>query len=199
MPEIIILGSGSVFRRQLLDNAGLAVEVVRPRLDERAVEQSVGGSGVTPAELAELLAEAKAVEVSGRCPGRLVLGCDQTMSLDDRVFHKAPDMETARRNLLALSGQTHELDSAAVLVRDGEVLWRHVGRARLTMRRLEPAFVGRYLASVGEAALQSVGGYQVEAEGIQLFEHIEGDHFTIVGLPLLPLLAELRRIGAIDG
>ncbi len=199
MPEIIILGSGSAFRRRLLDNAGVEVEVVRPRIDERAVEQSVGGSGVTPAELAEILAEAKAVEVSGRCPGRLVLGCDQTMSFEDGVFHKAPDMETARRNLLALSGRTHELDSAVVLARDGEVLWRHVGKARLTMRRLEPAFVGRYLANVGEAALQSVGGYQIEGEGIQLFERIDGDYFTIVGLPLLPLLAELRRIGAIDG
>lgn len=199
MPEIIILGSGSAFRRRLLDNAGVEVEVVRPRIDERAVEQSVGGSGVTPAELAEILAEAKAVEVSGRCPGRLVLGCDQTMSFEDGVFHKAPDMETARRNLLALSGRTHELDSAVVLARDGEVLWRHVGKARLTMRRLEPAFVGRYLANVGEAALQSVGGYQIEGEGIQLFEKIDGDHFVIVGLPLLPLLAELRSMGAIDG
>jgi septum formation protein len=199
MPEIIILGSGSAFRRRLLDNAGLDVEVVRPRLDERAVEQSIGGSGVTPAELAEVLAEAKAVEVSGRCPGRLVLGCDQTMSLQDRVFHKAPDMETARRNLLTLSGQTHELNSAIVLARDGQVLWRHVGKARLTMRKLEPAFIGRYLANVGEAALQSVGAYQIEGKGIQLFERIEGDYFTIVGLPLLPLLAELRRIGAIDG
>jgi len=199
MSRAIILGSGSAFRRRLLDNAGIEVEVVRPRLDERAVETAVAGSGVTPAELAAILAEAKATEVAGRCPGRLVLGCDQTMALDEKVVHKAPDMDAARRNLLALSGRTHELNSAVVLARDAEVVWRHVGTARLTMRRLEPAFVGRYLASVGDAALQSVGGYQVEGEGIQLFERIEGDYFTIVGLPLLPLLAELRRLGAIDG
>jgi septum formation protein len=108
-------------------------------------------------------------------------------------------MEGARRHLLALSGKTHQLNSAAVLVRNGEVLWRHVGIANLTMRKLEPAFIGRHLARVGDKALSSVGAYQIEGEGIQLFEKVEGDYFTIVGLPLLPLLSELRRLGAIDG
>lgn len=199
MAEQIVLGSGSVFRRRLLENAGVAIEVDRPRVDERAVEGSIEGSGVTPVELAEILAEAKATEVSARNPGRLVIGCDQTMSLEDQVFHKPVDMEAARRNLLELSGRTHELHSAVVLARDGEAIWRNVTTARLTMRRLDPAFVGRYLARVGETALQSVGAYQVEGEGIQLFDGIEGDYFTIVGLPLLPLLAELRHLGAIDG
>jgi septum formation protein len=199
MTERIILGSGSVFRRRLLENAGVEVEVDRPRIDERAVEASVEDSGLTPADLAAILAEAKAVEVSERNPGRLVIGCDQTMALEDRVFHKPADMEAARRQLLALSGRTHELNSAVVLARDGAAQWRHVGVARLTMRTLDPAFVGRHLARVGEAALQSVGAYQIEGEGIQLFERVEGDYFTIVGLPLLPLLAELRRLGAIDG
>ncbi|RUY14205.1 Maf family protein, partial [Mesorhizobium sp. M7A.F.Ca.CA.004.12.1.1] len=146
-----------------------------------------------------VLAEAKATEVSERRPGALVLGCDQTLSLVDEVFHKPADMEGARRHLLALSGRTHQLNSAAVLVRDGKVLWRHVGIASMTMRKLDPAFVGRHLARVGAKALGSVGAYQIEGEGIQLFEKIEGDHFTIVGLPLLPLLAELRDLGAIDG
>lgn len=195
----IILGSGSVFRRRLLENAGVEVEIDGPRIDERAVEASVEDSGLTPADLAAILAEAKAVEVSERHPGRLVIGCDQTMALEDRVFHKPADMEAARRQLLALSGRTHELNSAVVLARDGAALWRHVGVARLTMRTLDPAFVGRHLARVGKAALQSVGAYQIEGEGIQLFERVEGDYFTIVGLPLLPLLAELRRLGAIDG
>lgn len=199
MAETIILGSGSRFRRQLLENAGLAVEVDRPQLDERVAERAVEGSGLTPPELAEILAEAKAAEVSARNPGRLVLGCDQTMSLEDRLFHKPEDMEAARRHLLALSGRTHELHSAVVLARDGETIWRHVSTARLTMRELDPAFIGRHLARVGAKALESVGAYQIEGEGIQLFEAVEGDHFTIVGLPLLPLLAELRRLGAIDG
>lgn len=199
MAETIILGSGSRFRRQLLENAGLAVEVDRPQLDERVAERAVEGSGLTPPELAEILAEAKATEVSARNPGRLVVGCDQTMSVEDRLFHKPEDMEAARRHLLALSGRTHELHSAVVLARDGETIWRHVSTARLTMRELDPAFIGRHLARVGAKALESVGAYQIEGEGIQLFEAVEGDHFTIVGLPLLPLLAELRRLGAIDG
>jgi len=108
-------------------------------------------------------------------------------------------MEEARRRLLALSGKTHQLNSAIVLVRDGEVLWRHVGIARLTMRQLDPGFIGRHLSRVGDKALSSVGAYQIEGEGIQLFESIKGDHFTIVGLPLLPLLDQLRHLGAIDG
>lgn len=195
----VILGSGSIFRRQLLENAGIEIEVDRPQVDERAVEASIAGSGVAPVELAQILAEAKAIEVSGRNSGRLVIGCDQTMSLGDRIFHKPADMEEARRNLLALSGRTHELNSAVVLARDGEAIWRHVETARLTMRPLDPAFIGRYLARVGHQALQSVGAYQIEGAGIQLFERIEGDHFTIVGMPMLPLLAELRRLGAIDG
>ena len=199
MPETLILASGSPFRRQMLEDAGVAVEAVPAAIDERAVEAAVAGSGVAPEDLAAILAEAKALDVAERRPGRLVLGADQTLSLGDEVLHKPADMEEARRRLLLLSGKTHQLNSAAVLARDGEVLWRHVGIARLTMRRLDPGFVGRHLSRVGERALSSVGAYQVEGEGIQLFEAIEGDHFTIVGLPLLPLLAKLRELGAIDG
>ncbi|PZN47190.1 MAG: Maf-like protein [Proteobacteria bacterium] len=199
MTESLILASGSPFRKALLVNAGVAVEAVPAELDERAVEAPLKDSGASPEDVALVLAEAKAVEVSQRVPGRLVLGCDQTLSLGARLFHKPADMEAARRTLLALSGNTHQLNSAAVLARNGDVLWRYVGVASLTMRHLDPAFIGRHLARVGEKALQSVGAYQVEGEGIQLFERIEGDHFTIVGLPLLAVLAELRRLGAIDG
>jgi len=199
MTESLILASGSPFRKALLVNAGVAVEAVPAELDERAVEAPLKDSGASPEDVALVLAEAKAVEVSQRVPGRLVLGCDQTLSLGARLFHKPADMEAARRTLLALSGNTHQLNSAAVLAQNGDVLWRYVGVASLTMRRLDPAFIGRHLARVGEKALQSVGAYQVEGEGIQLFERIEGDHFTIVGLPLLAVLAELRRLGAIDG
>lgn len=199
MSEAIVLASGSPFRRKMLEDAGLAVEAVPAGIDERAVEAAVAGSGVTPQELASILAEAKALDVCERMPGRLVLGADQTLSLGDAVLHKPADMEEARRRLLLLSGKTHELNSAVVLARDGVALWRHVGVARLTMRPLDPAFVGRHLSRVGDKALSSVGAYQIEGEGIQLFEAVEGDHFTIVGLPLMPLLAELRTLGAIDG
>lgn len=199
MADLIVLGSGSPFRRKLLEDAGVAFEVLKPDIDERAVEQAVAGSGITPEDLAAILAEAKAVDVSLRKPGALVIGSDQTLSLDDEVLHKPADMEEARRRLLLLSGKTHQLNSAIVLVRDGEVLWRHVGIARLTMRVLAPGFIGRHLSRVGDIALSSVGAYQIEGEGIQLFEKIDGDHFTIVGLPMLPLLDKLRDLGAIDG
>ncbi|TKB12524.1 MAG: Maf-like protein [Mesorhizobium sp.] len=199
MAEKIILASGSPFRKAMLVNAGLDIEAVPADVDERALEAPLQDSGVSPEDVASILAEAKATEVSERRPGALVLGCDQTLSLGDEIFHKPADMEGARRHLLALSGKTHQLNSAAVLCRDGEVLWRHVGVVSLTMRKLDPAFIGRHLARVGAKALASVGAYQIESEGIQLFEKIEGDYFTIVGLPLLPLLKELRALGAIDG
>ena len=197
MTETIILASGSPFRKAMLINAGLDIEAVPADVDERALEAPL--QGVSPEDVAAILAEAKATEVSERKPGALVLGCDQTLSLGDEVFHKPTDMEGARRHLLALSGKTHQLNSAVVLMRDGKVLWRHVGIASLTMRKLDPAFIGRHLARVGVKALSSVGAYQIEGEGIQLFEKIEGDYFTIVGLPLLPVLKELRALGAIDG
>jgi septum formation protein len=199
MSERLILASASPFRRKILDNAGITVDSVPASTDERAVEASLEGSGATPDDVALFLAEAKALDVSAKRPEALVLGCDQTLALGDRIFHKPRSMEDARRHLLALSGKTHQLNSAAVLARNGETLWRHVGVASLTMRVLEPAFIGRYLAAVGDEALSSVGSYQVEGRGIQLFDQIEGDFFTIVGLPLLAVLAALRELGAVDG
>lgn len=196
--ETIILASTSPFRRQLLENAGLKVEPVAPEVDERAVEEALEGSDVNPEDVAQILAEAKAVEVSERYPDRWIIGGDQTLSLGDEVFHKPKDMEGARRHLLALSGKTHQLNSGVVLARNGETVWRQVSIARMTMRPLDPAFIGRHLARVGDVALKSVGAYQVEGEGIQLFEKIDGDYFTIVGLPLLPLLAKLRELKVID-
>lgn len=199
MVETILLASGSRFRRAMLEAAGVTLEVVPAEIDERAVEATLDGSGASPEDVAIVLAEAKAVNVSEKFPGRLVLGCDQTLSLGDELFHKPADMEAARQHLLRLSGKTHQLNSAAVLARNGTAFWRYAGVANLTMRKLEPAFIGRHLARVGPMALNSVGAYQVEGEGIQLFEKIEGDHFTIIGLPLMPLLRELRDLGAIDG
>jgi septum formation protein len=199
MPERLILASTSPFRQKMLADAGVAFESVKPDIDERAAEALLKDSGASPGDVALVLAEAKAVEVSERFPDALVLGCDQTLSLGDELLHKPQDMEAARRRLLDLSGKTHELNSAAVLARNGEAIWRHVGVAHLTMRKLDPGFIGRHLALVGDKALTSVGAYQVEGPGIQLFEKVDGDHFTIVGLPLLDVLKELRRLGAIDG
>src|SRR5262245_3170144 len=199
MTERIILASASPFRRKLLENAGIDFVAIAASIDERAVEAPLEGSGASPEDVGLVLAEAKALNVSSNNSDAIVIGSDQTLSLDDTIFHKPVDMEGARRHLLKLSGETHHLNSAVVLARNGETLWRHVSVARLTMRTLEPAFIGRYLARVGDKALSSVGGYQIEGEGIQLFEEIEGDYFTIVGLPLLPLLAALREQGAIDG
>jgi septum formation protein len=199
MSAKLILASASPFRKALLANAGLDFISERPDIDEREAEAPLKRSGVSPEDVAMILATAKANDVSGRYPGALVVGSDQTLSLGDEIFHKPANMEAARRHLLRLSGKTHQLNSAVVLVRDGETLWSYLGVAQLTMRQLDPAFIGRHLARVGDKALSSVGAYQVEGEGIQLFEKIEGDYFTIVGLPLLPLLAELRKLGAIDG
>lgn len=199
MAQEIILASGSPHRRALLRNAGLEFSAQKPDIDERAVEAALAGSGATPEDVAAVLAEAKAVAVSERHPNALVIGSDQTLSLGDELFHKPADMEAARRQLLRLSGRTHQLSSAVVLAGEGRAVWRHTAVARMTMRRLDPAAIGRYLSNVGDAALGSVGCYQIEGRGIRLFEKIEGDFFTIVGLPLLPLFAALRDQGAVDG
>ncbi|NKB95419.1 Maf-like protein [Ochrobactrum intermedium] len=200
MMSDLILASKSPFRSALLKNAGIEFSTASAEIDERAVEAPLYETGATPEEVAQVLAEAKALDVSEKNPGAVVIGCDQTLSLGDEIFHKPADMEAARRQLLKFSGMTHQLNSAVVLVKDGETLWRHVSIARMTMRDLDPGFVGRYLGRVGDAALSSVGAYQVEGPGIQLFDRIDGDYFTIVGLPLLPLLlAELRKEKLIDG
>jgi len=199
MTTKLILASKSPFRSALLKNAGIEFSTESADIDERAVEAPLYKTGVTPQEVAQVLAEAKALSVSENNPDAVVIGCDQTLSLNDQIFHKPVDMEAARRQLLQFSGQTHQLNSGVVLVKNGETLWRHVSVARMTMRDLDPGFVGRYLGRVGDIALSSVGAYQVEGPGIQLFEKIEGDYFTIVGLPLLPLLHELRKENLIDG
>jgi septum formation protein len=195
----IILASRSPFRAALLKNAGVSFTAQPAHIDERAAEAPLYESGATPEDVALVLAEAKALEVSERNPEALVIGSDQTLSLGDDVLHKPENMEAARRQLLQLSGKTHHLNSAVVLAKNGITLWRHVSVARMTLRNLDPGFIGRYLSRAGAAVLQSVGAYQFEGEGVQLFEKVDGDYFTIVGLPILPLLAELRHEGAIDG
>lgn len=195
----LILASGSRHRAKLLEDAGLTFAQIKSVLDERALEAPLEEANVLPEDRAEILAEAKAVEVSERHAGHLVIGCDQILALENTVLHKVGDMEGARRRLLALSGKTHYLHSAVVLVKDGQTLWRHVSPCSMKMRDLSPQFIGRHLSDVGDAVLSSVGAYQIEGPGVQLFDSIEGDIFSIIGLPLLPLLEALRNEGILDG
>ena len=189
----LVLASKSPSRRRVLENAGISVDIHPADIDERAVEAAAGPSG--PGEAAQLLARAKALAVSAALPGRLVLGADQTLALGQKRFSKPAGRAGAQAQLQELSGHAHELHSAFALARDGAILFEHCGVARLTMRSLSAAAIEHYLDAAGEAVSLSVGAYQIEGVGIQLFERIEGDYFTILGLPLLPLLDWLRRNG----
>jgi septum formation protein len=195
----LVLASSSPFRRLLMQNAGLTFETRAAAIDERAIEAALEAGAATPEKVALELARAKALEVSGHYPAAFVIGSDQTMSLGERVYHKPTSREEAREHLVSLSGQTHHLNSGVAIVRDGEVLWQTVARAAMHVRPLSDDYIERYLDQAGEAVMTSVGGYQLEGLGIQLFERIDGDYFTILGLPMLPLLQALRELGGIDG
>ncbi|MFS8052254.1 MULTISPECIES: Maf-like protein [Rhizobium] len=199
MTAPLILASSSPFRWMLMQNAGLHFQAIAANIDERAIEAPLEQDGAGPDAVALVLAKAKAKEVSDRFPDSLVIGSDQTMSLGDEVFHKPKTMADAENHLRTLSGKTHRLNSAIALARNGDIIWEHVSHAELTMRDLSSDFIHRHLSRVGDKALSSVGAYQLEAEGIQLFSKIDGDYFTIVGLPMLPLLQQLRELGVIDG
>ncbi len=189
-PSPLILASQSRARQMLLANAGLEFEAVPADIDERAVQQS--SRLASPGDIAALLAREKALSVSMRYPGQYVVGADQTLALGPRLFSKPAGRTPAAEQLRALSGNKHELHSAAVVARDGNILFEIVSIAGMTMRRLGEAEIEAYLNEAGEAVTSSVGAYQLEGLGVHLFERIEGDHFTILGLPLLQLLAFLR-------
>ncbi len=189
----LVLGSRSSARRDMLTAAGIPVELRPADIDERAIEARAGERD--PAQAALLLAQEKALAASAISPGRIVVGADQTLALGARRFSKPKDRDGARAQLQALAGQTHALHSGVAVVRDGVVVFSHFDTARLTMRPLSEKFLDAYLDAVSADAYASVGGYQLEKLGIHLFERIEGDHFTILGMPLLPLLAYLRRAG----
>jgi len=187
----LILASQSRARQTLLANAGIAFDVVSAAIDERAVQQASGFSA--PGDVAALLAREKAVAVSVRHPGKFVVGADQTLALGERLFSKPAGRAQAAEQLRELAGESHELHSAVAVARDGKVVFEAAAVAWMTMRRLGEAEIDAYLDQAGEAVTTSVGAYQLERLGVHLFERIEGDHFTILGLPLLPLLAFLRR------
>jgi septum formation protein len=199
LEEPLLLASSSATRLNLLRSASIPVETKAPAVDERAVEEELRGRDLGPEEIALELATAKGLQVSGENPGRLVLAADQTLALGREQFHKPRSAQDARTQLQNLSGKMHALHSAIVCFHNGERIFAHVESARLEMRQLGPAFLDEYVAQAGDSVMSSVGGYQLEGLGIHLFERIEGDQSTILGLPLLPLLAFFRKAGVVQG
>lgn len=195
MTPTLVLASGSRTRALMLEKAGLRPILDKPLVDEEEVKLAGKAEGVGADAVAEALAELKAQRVTRRHPGALVVGADQMLECEGVWFDKPSDRAAARAQLLALRGKTHQLVSCAVIVRDGERLWHKVDRARLTMRNFSDNFLDGYLDAVGDEVLHSVGAYQLEGLGAQLFQRVEGDFFTILGLPLLPLLGFLRVHG----
>jgi septum formation protein len=190
----LILASGSAARRQMLEAAGLSFEVDAPRVDEEAAKASLRAGGLKPRDQADALAELKALSVSRTRPD-FVIGADQMLAVGGDVFDKPKNVDEARQHLTRLRGQTHELITAAVVAREGAIIWRHIDTPKLKMRAFSDAFLDDYMSRAGEHVLRSVGAYQLEGLGAQLFERVEGDYFSVLGLPLLPLLAFLREHG----
>jgi len=195
--ETIVLASASPARRAMLQGVGVTVEVAPAKIDEGKLRAGLRAEGADGDRIAAALAELKAREVSRTRSGRLVVGADQILEFEGGTLDKPIDRADARRQLQALRGRTHSLISAVCLARDGEKLWSHIDRARLTMRDFSEDWLERYLDAIGPRALRGPGAYQIEAEGAQLFARIEGDYFTILGLPLLPLLDNLRALRAL--
>jgi len=193
----VVLASGSKTRAAMLERAGVTVTLAPAAVDEEEVKLSARAEGIGVDEVAEALAELKAQRVTHRHPGALVIGADQMLECEGAWFDKPTGRDAAREQLKALRGKTHRLISCAVIVRDGERMWHQIDRARLTMRNFSDAFLEEYLDAAGDDVLHSVGAYQLEGLGAQLFHRVDGDFFTILGLPLLPVLGFLRVHGVI--
>lgn len=191
---MLVLASSSATRQLMLTAAGVPYEVVVPRVDEDAAKDAFRARGLNARDLADALAELKAMRVSTSRPGDIVLGCDQTLMIDSGTMLDKPGHDLPA-HLQCLSGKTHHLFSAIVAVENGRPVWRHVEKATLTMRELSATFIQDYVASEGKSVAGCVGGYRIEGLGAQLFSRIEGSHFTILGLPMMPLLAWLRVRG----
>ena len=197
MATPVTLASQSAMRARLLADAGVAFEAVSSGLDESAVKRALLAEGMGPRDIADALAEGKALKVSRKRPG-LVIGADQTLELDGRLYDKAESLAEGRERLALLRGRTHKLHSAVVIARDGTAVWRTLSSPAMTMRPFSDAFLDGYVTRNGDALLSSVGGYELEGEGTQLFGHMEGDVFAVLGLPLLPVLDYLRLQGALE-
>ena len=203
MPEAgapLLLASASPYRRKMLEAAGVAFEVVVAGVDEDVLKQELAQRSRKPTatEVAQALARAKAEAVSAKHPNAIVIGADQVLALGDELLDKPGTSAAARTQLARLRGRTHRLVSAVTIAEGGKAVWSHVGEAVLTMRAFSDAFLDRYIAAAGPRIAGIVGAYEIEGRGIQLFDRVEGDHFTIIGLPLVPLLAELRSRGVIE-
>ena len=192
----VILASGSASRRALLAGAGIEAVSIKPNVDEDAAKAAMRAEALSVRDQAMQLAEMKAVKVSRTTPG-LVIGGDQMLNLDGEAFDKPADLEAARTHLRKLSGQAHRLETAIVVAENGEPVWRYLARPKLTVRILNDVFIQHYVNACGTALLSTVGAYQLEGRGAQLFTQIEGDYFSILGLPLLPLLDYLRVRGVL--
>lgn len=194
----LILASGSRIRAKLLGQAGVEIITEPPRIDEVSIKQALQAEAMSPRDIADALAEAKAKKVSGRHPQSLVLGCDQVLAFNGVLVSKPVDQSEAVRQLTTLSGQTHHLYSAAVLYEGSEPVWRHVGHVRLTMRDASQSYIKDYVARNWDSIKESVGAYKLEEEGVRFFSRIEGDHFHVLGLPLLELLSYLTLRGTLQ-
>ena len=195
MARQIVLASGSAIRGQMLSNAGIAFEAIVPRVDEEMIKIALQAEKATPRDIADALAETKARKIGGKYPDKLVIGCDQVLDFDGQILSKPQTPEEAKEQLKVLRGKRHSLLSAVVVYHELEPLWRHVGQVRLYMRDISDSYLNEYVDRNWPSLQSSVGGYKLEEEGVRLFSRIEGDYFTILGLPLIETINYLTASG----